>query len=228
MSSIFENVDRISTGAKLFVVAVGLLLMLAYSLNNQQPTQPYRTQASTLPGAPQRSLPHVAPTPALPTPVPFSGETPLFALQAPSGGPTVEVRRALPPDLKFPTPKYTPLPAVPSQSTPTPTLTPTPAATPTPTPDYNYAKWPDGRMLVHPEHFVRSHIVNVAPNDTLNLRSGPGTNFGPVTKIPPGGTSILEFDKDAVQDPDGETWWYPVEWQGFRGYVGGGYLAHGQ
>jgi uncharacterized protein YraI len=68
-------------------------------------------------------------------------------------------------------------------------------------------------MLIHPEHFVRTHVVDVAQNDTLNLRSGPGTSFDPVTNIPPNGTDIIEFDQD------GDSWWCPVEWHGLRGYV---------
>lgn len=208
MSSIFEKVDRVSTGAKLFVVAVGLLLMLTYSFQKQPVTGHYRTQTGT-------PAPHVAMPRATAIPAPFSSETPLSPLQAPlaqapSVGPTVEVRRALPPDVKLPTPKSTPLPATPSYPTP------------------NRKNWPDGRMLIHPEHFVRTRVVNVAPNDTLELRSGPGTGSTPLRKIPYNGRDILAFDKDAVQDLDGKTWWYPVEWQGIRGYVGGGYLAHGQ
>ena len=39
MSNIFANIDRMSTGAKLFFVAIGVLLMLAYSLENQPPKQ---------------------------------------------------------------------------------------------------------------------------------------------------------------------------------------------
>jgi hypothetical protein len=244
MSSIFANVDRMSTGAKLLVVVIGLLLMLAHSLNNQKPTQPYRTQTSTPPWLPQERPPHVTLTPVLPTPAPFPAETPFFPPQTPTVGPTVEVRRALPPDVsrslvpsvgptvevrralpldvKLPTPNSTAQP--PALSHPLPS----PQTTRTPTPDYNDAKWPDDRMLIHPENFVRSQVANVRPNDKLALRSGPGTRFTSLTEIPHNGTDILVFDKDVIQDPDGKTSWYPVEWQGFRGYVSGGYLAHSQ
>jgi hypothetical protein len=124
----------------------------------------------------------------------------------------------------------TPNPSV-SAATPAPTqtvvATPTPSvATSTQSPTTVGAKWPDGRILSHPEHFVQTGVVNVARNDKLELRSGPGTRFAPITKIPADATGVSAFDRDAVWD--GDTWWYPVERQGFRGYVGGHYLPHNQ
>jgi hypothetical protein len=85
--------------------------------------------------------------------------------------------------------------------------------------------WSDGTIiLLHPTHFVLTGVVNVEPNYALKLRAGPGTRFNVVAAIPADATGILAFDKDAVWD--GDTWWYPVEWQGFRGYVSGDYLPH--
>jgi outer membrane protein assembly factor BamE (lipoprotein component of BamABCDE complex) len=47
MSNIFANVDRMNTGTKLFFVAIGVLIMLAYSLENQPTAQrPVQTSAS--------------------------------------------------------------------------------------------------------------------------------------------------------------------------------------
>ena len=87
--------------------------------------------------------------------------------------------------------------------------------------------WSDGTIiLLHPTHFVLTGVVNVEPNYALKLRAGPGTRFNVVAAIPADATGILAFDKDAVWD--GDTWWYPVEWQGFRGYVSGDYLPHPQ
>jgi hypothetical protein len=77
-------------------------------------------------------------------------------------------------------------------------------------------------MLIHPEHFIQTYVINVAPNDKLKLRAGPGTKFRPVTEIPPDSKGITVFDRDLIWD--GDTWWYPVEWHGFRGYVGRHYL----
>jgi hypothetical protein len=73
---------------------------------------------------------------------------------------------------------------------------------------------------------VQTYVVNVARDDTLKLRRGPGTRFSAVTEIPADAADIFAFDKDAVWD--GDTWWYPIEWHGFRGYVGGNYLSHDQ
>jgi hypothetical protein len=55
---------------------------------------------------------------------------------------------------------------------------------PTPTPDYAYTKWPDQRLLTHPEHFLKVHVINVQSKDQLVLRSGQGMTFDPVTEIP--------------------------------------------
>jgi hypothetical protein len=86
--------------------------------------------------------------------------------------------------------------------------------------------WSDGTILLHPTHFVLTGVVNVEPNYALKLRAGPGTRFSVVAAIPADATGILAFDKDAVWN--GDTWWYPVEWQGLRGYVSGNYLPHDQ
>jgi Trypsin-like peptidase domain len=98
-----------------------------------------------------------------------------------------------------------------------------PQAEPRPALDYNNAKWPDDRLLIHPEHFIKAHVINVSADDTLALRSGPGTSFEPITEIPADGTDVLVFDRDNMWD--GDSWWYPVVWHGFRGYVGRHYLS---
>jgi hypothetical protein len=84
--------------------------------------------------------------------------------------------------------------------------------------------WSDGTILLYPTHFVLTGVVNVEPNYALKLRAGPGARFNVLAAIPADATGILAFDKDAVWD--GYTWWYPVEWQGLRGYVSGNYLPH--
>jgi hypothetical protein len=101
--------------------------------------------------------------------------------------------------------------------------TPTPQPTPISTPDPKRRTWPDGRIL-KPDRFIPTWVVNVAPNDTLKLRSGPGTRFGATTEIPADASDIFAFDEDAVWD--GDTWWYPIEWHGLHGYVGGSHLPH--
>jgi hypothetical protein len=89
-------------------------------------------------------------------------------------------------------------------------------------PQTNAARWPDGRILDHPDHFVKTYVFNVAENDTLSLRAGPGTRFEVVARIPPDAYGLSAYDQDQVWD--GDTWWCPVEWNGFRGYVGSSYL----
>jgi hypothetical protein len=129
--------------------------------------------------------------------------------------------------IPVPVPDLTPQSSAPSypavEPTATPIPVPVPTAKPTPRPDYSNTKWPDDRLLIHPEHFIKAHVINVRPHDTLALRSGPRTSFEPITEIPADGTDILVFDHDEVWD--GDSWWYPVVWHGFRGYAGRHYLS---
>ncbi len=146
-------------------------------------------------------------------------ETPATASPTPTPIPTPVMSATA-----SPTPMRQPTPIPPRAMPATPSPTPTPQPTPISTPDAKSRTWPDGRILKHPERFIPTWVVNVAPNDTLKLRSGPGTRFGAITEIPADAVDIFAFDKDAVWDAD--TWWYPIEWHGFRGYVGGSYLPH--
>ena len=124
------------------------------------------------------------------------------------------------------------LPAQPiAQATPAPQahinfLAPTAIVVPTPAPSAVAsaigAKWPDGRKLLHPDKFVTTRVVNVDANDTLKLRSGPGTSFRVLAEIPADETNITAFNYDQVWD--GDTWWCPVEWKSLRGYVGRSHL----
>jgi hypothetical protein len=98
-----------------------------------------------------------------------------------------------------------------------------PGLTANPSPINKNVVWSDGRILIHPEHSVRTYVIKVKSGDTLVLRSGPGTRFEPVKEIPRDGTGLIAFDQDRVWD--GDTWWYPIEWQGFRGYVGRSFLG---
>ena len=119
--------------------------------------------------------------------------------------------------------------SIPEAITKSAIVTPAPsvsAVTPTPTPRITgtgiEAKWPDGRKILHPDQFVRTRVVNVEANDTLKLRSGPGTSFKVLAEIPADETNITAFNYDQVWD--GDTYWCPVEWKGLRGYVGRSYL----
>jgi hypothetical protein len=136
--------------------------------------------------------------------------------------PTTSQETAAEKTVKLPPSSPTSSPEMPT----TPWATPSPQRTSIPTPDSRRKNWPDGRIVTHPEAFVQTYVVNVARDDTLKLRRGPGTRFSAVTEIPGDAAEIFAFDKDAVWDRD--TWWYPIEWHGFRGYVGGRYLPHDQ
>jgi hypothetical protein len=227
--SIFAKVDSMSTGAKLLVVAVCLWVMLNYSLEKQQGNQstspPEETQRPSPPildgVKPWRQGNVQAPALLQSTPsaaVPFSSPTALFSPRATQSA-VATVRRAFP-ALSL-SPNYL-TPSLDSNATPSPE--PIPQPTPISTPNLVRIDWPDGRIIQHPERAVPTSVVNVARGDTLKLRSGPGTKFRPITEIPADATDIVAFDKDAVWD--GDTWWYPIEWRGFRGYVGGRYLPH--
>ena len=72
-------------------------------------------------------------------------------------------------------------------------------------------------MLIHPEHFVKARVINVAPGDKLELRSGIGRLLTPSQRYRPTARILRVFDHDG--NFDGDTWWFPVEWHGFRGYV---------
>jgi hypothetical protein len=90
-------------------------------------------------------------------------------------------------------------------------------------PNFNITRWPDGRILNHPEHFVRTCVIKVKSGDTLILRSGPGSRFESIREIPRDGTGLIAFDQDRLWD--GDTWWYPIEWQGLRSYIGRSFLG---
>jgi hypothetical protein len=96
-------------------------------------------------------------------------------------------------------PIVTPTPSI-SAASPTPRLLA--AATPTPHVMGTAigAKWPDGRKLLYPDQFVRTRVVNVEVNDTLKLRSGPGTSFTVLAKIPPDETNITAYNVKSGQN----------------------------
>jgi hypothetical protein len=184
--------------AKLVVVAIGLFVMLAYSFQNNPVTK--RRQSELKPSFWTPSQPRNLAV----SPIETSEQTPTAL-------PSTEVRRALPSNLVTPAPDSTPLSIVPFSPTPPPQASSTPTAA-----------WPDGRILNHSEHFAQTQVVNVARNDTLKLRSGPGTRFAAIAEIPADATGVSAFDQDQIWD--GDTWWCPVEWNGLRGYVSRYYL----
>ena len=73
---------------------------------------------------------------------------------------------------------------------------------------------------------VQAHYAatkGVDSGDVLKIRSGPGTRFDALAGIPAGADDIATFEAEQVWD--GDTWWVPVQWHGFRGYVGKSHLS---
>ena len=81
-------------------------------------------------------------------------------------------------------------------------------------------------MLIHPQHFVKAYVINVAPDDKLELRSAPREASPAVAEIPFDSTDITAFDWDPTVD--GDTWWFPAEWHGYLGYVAAKYISISQ
>jgi hypothetical protein len=189
---------------KLFVVLAALVLMLAYS-EQKDPVSRSNQSEATVSDSGSTQFKNQVQSPQSTT---FNS--------APIVEATPEVRRALPP---APSASASP----PSSSENLFPLDDAPKASlvATPAPSVNATTWPDGRILNHLEHSIQTTVTNVAPTDTLKLRSGPGTRFASIAQIP-AGASISAFDQDQVWD--GDTWWCPVIWNGMRGYVSRYYL----
>jgi uncharacterized protein YgiM (DUF1202 family) len=103
----------------------------------------------------------------------------------------------------------------PPTSTPSPTdtrLAPTPSPPPTATP----TALPIGPLL------GQFAVVNVASNDVLNVRSGPGVDHPIAGTIPYHGLGVRVYA--GGQEVSG-SWWVPVEYEGVTGWANSNYLA---
>lgn len=110
MSNIFANVDRMNTGTKLFFVGIGVLIMLAYSLENQptaqRPVQPSTSTPAPVPVAAPPTAPPDHPITAARATVrkPGSAGTPVASNSASkSDEPDAPVADAVTPSPKPPT-----------------------------------------------------------------------------------------------------------------------------
>jgi YARHG domain len=99
--SVITNVDRMSTGAKSFVVAIGLAFTLAYSVENKPITRSYQSPPNSPTPSPQISVPSSTPLPndgrVYPTPFLYtfpSATPPVYT--TPSPNPNVPVMPASP------------------------------------------------------------------------------------------------------------------------------------
>lgn len=160
---------------------------------------------STLPPTPEpteTATPEPTDTP-VPTETPGPTDTPVptdTPTVEPTDTPTVE-----PTDTPTPEPTDTPTPEPTDTPTPLPTETPLPTDTPTPEPTDT-----PGPVIPAGAGYA---------TDRLNLRSGPGTDFGVLLVIPLYGALTID---DA---PTGG--FYPVTYQGTSGWAAGDYLASG-
>jgi hypothetical protein len=109
-------------------------------------------------------------------------------------------------DTPLPAPTATSLPT----TSPSPTETQPPQATATALPP------PVGPNL------GQFTVVDVRSDDVLNVRSGPGVEHGVVDTIPFYGTDVAVF---AGGQQVAESWWVPVEYQGFTGWANSAFLA---
>lgn len=120
-----------------------------------------------------------------------SAPTPTASQVAPA---TIQIAAAITPQTPTPSPTLTPLPSPTATDTPTATSLP-PTATPVP---------PTATSVPRPQ------VVSAV---TVNVRSGPGTNYPVVASLPPG------VDVEVVGRNEGSTWWQIRGPDGSTGWV---------
>ena len=118
------------------------------------------------------------------------------------------------------TPTATPAPT----DTPPPTFTPTPTATNTPVVTaepaaLNAGATPAGAYIFQPDPYA---VVNVAADDVLNMRAGPGVQFSVVGTLPyfAEGVQIAPAEVSVDGSP-----WVPAKYLGTAGWVNRNFLA---
>ncbi len=120
----------------------------------------------------------------------------------------------------LPPPTATPIPT----DTPTPVFTPTPPATNTPVittepPEQSAVATPAEAYVFSAEPYA---VVNVARDDVLNMRAGPGVEFSVVGTLPYYAEGVQLAD--AAVTVDGLPW-VPVKYLGAAGWVNRNYLS---
>lgn len=86
--------------------------------------------------------------------------------------------------------------------------------------------WVSARFISSGETDTRPRfyrVVGVASNDTLRIRSGPGSSEAEIAAIPPGGRSITL--SRCVKVPGYVANWCRISWQGVEGWAYAKYLA---
>ncbi len=122
-----------------------------------------------------------------------------------------------------PTPSFLLSPSPTPDVSPSPTPSPTPEPTPSPTPEAK-KNWLDltkySELKVLPDEIYDDYVYyTVTAQDSLNMRSGPGTDYEKLGGIP-GGAKV-----GAVADSGG---WYLVYYDNKFGWVKGDYISSSQ
>ncbi|HMJ76064.1 MAG TPA: SH3 domain-containing protein [Iamia sp.] len=76
---------------------------------------------------------------------------------------------------------------------------------------------------IYPYEGASLAVVGVATGDTLNVRSGPGTDFDVVTELGPLSQDAIATGQNRTVDDD--SLWVEVEADGTTGWVNGAYVA---
>ncbi|HPQ97673.1 MAG: SH3 domain-containing protein [Thiothrix sp.] len=77
-------------------------------------------------------------------------------------------------------------------------------------------------LTVQADTSIFHQVINVAQNDVLNMRSGPGTGYPVVASIPHNGRTLITTGKASSQ---GRNDWVEVVWAGSTGWVNERYLT---
>ena len=77
-------------------------------------------------------------------------------------------------------------------------------------------------LTAQAETSIFHQVTNVARNDVLNMRSGPGTNYPVVSSVPYNGRTLITTGKAASQ---GRNNWVEIVWAGTTGWVNERYLS---
>ncbi len=117
------------------------------------------------------------------------------------------------------TPTSTPMPTYTPTRTPTATHTPTHTRTPTHTPTRRPPTPTATPVVYRPEPYT---VVNVAPDDVLNVRTGPGVSNPVVGTLPPHAQNVQVGE---TGQEVGGSLWLPVWYRGTEGWVNSRFLV---
>ncbi len=161
----------------------------------------------------------------------FSGLLIVFLSACGASAPAANRAATLPPSPTIaPTTTAAPLPTDTPTVTPAPTATPPPTFTPTPTATntpvvttepmaQNAGATPAGAYTFQPDPYT---VVNVAADDVLNMRAGPGVQFSVVGTLPYFAEGVQIAPAEVMVDGSP---WVPAKYLGTAGWVNRNYLT---